>query len=231
MSSPSFNSSIKLSLPTLKKIEAVLFLATLVIGLYAIYSVFMIVPNEKVMGPVQRIFYFHVGAAIATYVSVGIIFLAALLHFATRNPFWDILSAATCEVAFVFCCIVMATGMIWGHAAWNTWFRWEPRLVSFLVLQLILLGILLLRAFGDKEKIPNHAAAFAILAAINVPLVVLSIKLLPQSAQLHPQVVEDRGLRDPSFVEAMMLGMAAMILLQFYMVWVRTKAELAARQG
>ncbi len=217
------------SLPTLKKIETVLLLATLGFGLYAIYSTFMIVPNERVMGPVQRIFYFHVGAAIATYVAVGIIFLAALLHFATRNPFWDILSTGACEVAFVFCSVVMVTGMIWGHAAWNTWFRWEPRLVSFLILQLILLGINLLRIFGDKEKIPNHAAAFAILAAINVPLVVFSIKLLPQAAQLHPQVVEDRGLKDPTFVETMMLGMAAMVLLQFYMVWVRTKVELAAR--
>jgi heme exporter protein C len=213
----------------LKKLEPALFGLTALIGLYALYVVFMIVPNERIMGPVQRIFYFHVGGAMATYVAVGLVFVAALLHFATRNKFWDVLGASAAEGALIFCSVVMATGMIWGHAAWNTWFRWEPRLVSFLVLLLILLGINLLRMFGEKEKVPNHAAAFAILAAINVPLVIWSIDILPQSAQLHPKVVQDQGLKDPSFVEAMLLGMAAMILLQLCFVWVRTKVELVER--
>jgi len=212
-----------------KKAETALHLLSIALGLYALYLVFMVVPNERVMGPVQRIFYFHVGAAMATYCSVGLIFLSALLHFATRNRFWDTLSVAAAEVGLLFCAVVMATGMIWGHAAWNTWFRWEPRLVSFLVLMLILIGINLLRIFGDKGKVANHAAAFAILAAVNVPLVIWSIDLLPQSAQLHPKVVQDQGLKDPSFVKAMLFGMLAMVSLQFSLVFVRTKVESVLR--
>lgn len=213
-----------------RKLEAIIFPATILVGLYALYYVFMVVPNEKIMGPVQRIFYFHVGAAMATYCSVGIIFISALLHFATRNKTWDILATSAGEVALVFCSIVMATGMIWGHAAWNTWFRWEPRLVSFLILLLIILGLNLLRKFGDKERVPNQAAAFAILAAINVPLVIWSIDLLPQSAQLHPKVVQEQGLKDPTFVTGMFLGMSAMIMLQILMIWVRTKVEFGIRR-
>jgi heme exporter protein C len=213
-----------------KKIEAVIFLATLIVGLYALYYVFMVVPNEKIMGPVQRIFYFHVGAAMATYCSIGIIFISALLHFATRKKTWDILATSAGEVSLAFCSIVMATGMIWGHAAWNTWFRWEPRLVSFLILLLIILGLNLLRKFGDKQRVSNQAAAFAILAAVNVPLVIWSIDLLPQSAQLHPKVVQDQGLKDPTFVSGMLLGMSAMIMLQILMIWVRTKIEFGIRR-
>ncbi len=212
-----------------KKIETILFPSTMLLGLYALYYVFMVVPNEKIMGPVQRIFYFHVGAAMASYSAVAIIFLAGLLHFATRAAIWDVLGTAAGEVALVFCSIVMATGMIWGHAAWNTWFRWEPRLVSFLILLLILIGLNLLRKFGERERVPNHAAAFAILAAINVPLVIWSIDLLPQSAQLHPKVVQDQGLKDPTFINGMLLGMSAMIMLQILMIWVRTKIEIGLR--
>lgn len=218
-----------MKLSSIKKLEPILHILSLALGLYALYLVFMVVPNERIMGPVQRIFYFHVGAAMATYCSVGIIFLSALLHFATRNKFWDMLGAAAAEVSLIFCSIVMATGMIWGHAAWNTWFRWEPRLVSFLILMLILIGINLLRVFGDKSKVANHAAAFAILAAINVPLVIWSIDLLPQSAQLHPKVVQDQGLKDPSFVKAMFFGMMAVVSLQFSFVVVRAKIESALR--
>ncbi len=215
----------------IKFTEIALFALTFFAVLYANYMVFLVVPNERVMGAVQRIFYFHVGCAIATYIAVALLFLAALGHFANRNPFWDILLVAAAEVALVFCLIVMTTGMIWGHSAWNTWFRWEPRLVSFLILLLILIAINLLRWFGDKDKVANHTAAFSILAAINVPLVVYSVKFLPQTAQLHPQVVQERGLRDPSFTKAMLITIIAMILLQFLLVWVRSRLELLKRRS
>ncbi|MDZ4786703.1 MAG: cytochrome c biogenesis protein CcsA [bacterium] len=209
-----------------KVFEAILFILTFLSVLYANYLIFLVVPNERVMGPVQRIFYFHVGCAIATYFSVAILLMSALGHFSNKHFLWDILGKVAGEVALVFCLIVMITGMIWGHSAWNTWFRWEPRLVTFLILLLILLGLNLLRSFGDKDKIPNQAAVFSILAAINVPLVVFSVKILPKAAQLHPQVVQDRGLKDPSFVHAMIVSMIAMILLQFLLTWVAGKIEL-----
>ncbi|MCB9029443.1 MAG: cytochrome c biogenesis protein CcsA [Deltaproteobacteria bacterium] len=211
-------------------VENVLFALTFGLVLYANYLVFLVVPNEKVMGPVQRIFYFHVGAAMATYFAIGVILLSSLAYLATRKKFMDQLLTSATEVAFAFCCIVMITGMIWGNAAWNTPFRWEPRLVSFLVLLLILLGMLLLRAFGDKEKVAIHSAVLGIISAINVPIVVFSIKLLPKATQIHPQVVQDRGLRDPSFVYTMLIGMIAMICFQFLLLWVRTKIETVKQQ-
>ena len=215
---------------SLRRFEIGLTGLTLLSGIYALYMVFLVVPNERFMGPVQRIFYFHVGCAVATYCAIGMVFFAALFHFSNRHPFWDILSTAAAEVALVFCSIVMVTGMIWGHSAWNTWFRWEPRLVSFLILLLILLAMVLLRVFGDKDKVENHCAAFGILAAVNIPLVMFSVKILPKAAQLHPEVIQDRGLREPSFVKAMLISMLALILLQFFMVWVRTKIEMLSRK-
>lgn len=198
---------------------------SLVVGLlvtWAQYMVFMVVPNEQVMGAVQRVFYFHVASAMACYAAFGVVLFASIGFLATRNARADMLSVAAGEVGFVFCTITLVTGMIWGHSAWNTWFRWqEPRLVTFLVLWLIFLSFTVLRNFGDPKKTAVHGSVLGILGAVSVPLVYVSIKFLPQSARLHPEVVERGGLRDPSYWQAFGLSVFALLSLCALLVWLR----------
>ncbi len=227
--SPSFSILSRPWLPLLDKVLTSLMGVALV---YCTYLVFLVVPNERVMGPVQRIFYFHVGSAIACYCSFGVVLIAGLAYLATRDVRADVIAHAAGEVGFIFCSIVMVTGMIWGHSAWNTWFRWEPRLITFLILWLIFLSFNILRSFGDPEKIAVHSAILGIIGAVTVPLVVYSIKLLPESMQLHPVVVENRGLRDPSFETAMFTCMATLVALQGLLIWFRTRVGLVTlRRG
>ena len=210
-------------------IEILLIGAAAALLAYANYLTFLVVPNERLMGPVQRIFYFHVGSAVACYVSCGVLLVASLWVLATRSRFADAIGCAASEVGLIFALIVMLTGMIWGHSAWNTWFRWEPRLVTFLLLCLIFIALNLLRIFGDPAKIAQHAAVLGIVSAVTVPVVVYSVKLLPHVAQLHPQVVENRGLREPIFEYTMFVAMLALVLLQSLLVWYRARLELARR--
>lgn len=189
----------------------------------AVYVVFMAVPDERVMGAVQRIFYFHVGSAVACYLGFGLVFLFSLGYLAFRERPLDLLNEAAAEVGFLFCTITLASGMIWGHSAWNTWFRWEPRLVTFLLLWLIFLSFNLLRLFGDTRKLGAHSAVLGILGAVTVPAVWLSVKLLPQVAQLHPQVVETGGLKHPMFKVAMFLTMAALVLFEAVLIVARAR--------
>ena len=192
------------------------------------YLVFMVVPNEAVMGAVQRVFYFHVGAALACYGAFGVVFVASLAFLATGSKKADRISAACGEVGFVMCTIVLATGMIWGHSAWNTWFRWEePRLVTFLVLWLIFLSFTVLRNFGEPNRVASHASVLGILGAASVPLVYVSIKFLPASARLHPEVIERGGLKDPSYWWAFGLSTVALLCLTGYLSWLRYRIETA----
>lgn len=189
--------------------------------LFCNYLVFFVVPNERIMGAVQRIFYFHVGSATACYAAVGVLCFASLYYLATTDRRSDLLAVAAAEVAFLFASIVLASGMIWGHSAWNTWFSWEPRLVSFLVLWLSLLSYIVLRNVSDSPQVATHASVIAILSAINVPIVIYSIKLLPTISQLHPQVVEKQGLRHPSFTTTMFYCLAALVILQALLIILR----------
>ncbi len=207
----------------LKRAQPLITLGVFALVAYALYLAFLVVPNERVMGPVQRIFYFHVGSAFAAYCSIAVVLVSSIAYLATYRPSFDIVNHAAGEVGFLFCTIVLFTGMIWGYSAWNTPFRLEPRLISFLLLWLLFLGFNLLRLFGDEEKMGKHCAVLGILGAITVPLMVYSIKLLPQFAQLHPQVVERGGLHDASMKHAFAFGSLAVISLQFLLLWIRAR--------
>jgi heme exporter protein C len=197
-------------------------LVTLLVVAIAQYFIFMVVPNEQVMGAVQRVFYFHVASALACYAAFTVVFIASVAFLTTRNEKADILSTAAGEVGFVLCTVVLITGMIWGHSAWNTWFRWEePRLVTFLVLWLIFLSFTVLRNFGDPTRTAVHGSILGILGALSVPLVYVSIKFLPQSARLHPEVIERGGLKDPSYWQAFGISVGALMLLCGLLVWFR----------
>lgn len=209
-------------------------LTTLLVALLvaaAQYLVFMVVPDEQVMGAVQRVFYFHVGSALACYAAFGLVFVASVTYLATRKERADILSVAAGEVGFVLCTIVLVTGMIWGHSAWNTWFRWEePRLVTFLVLWLIFLSFTILRNFGDPAKTAIHGSVLGILGALSVPIVYISIKFLPQSARLHPEVIERGGLKDPSYWWAFGASVFALMALGALLIWLRYRIGVTERR-
>jgi heme exporter protein C len=207
----------------LPQLEALGLVVVAALIFYALYLTFMVVPNERMMGAVQRIFYFHVGSAIACYCAVATVLIGSLAYLGTRKRAFDLASEAGAEVGLMLSTMVMLSGMIWARPIWNTWFHWEPRLVSFLLLWMIFLALTLLRRFGEPGKVSQHCAVLGVLAAITVPIVVFSIRLLPQFAQLHPQVIENRGLRDPRFVEAWAIGTFAMVGLQFFLVYIRAR--------
>jgi len=187
------------------------------------YLVFMVVPNERTMGPVQRILYFHVGSAFACYCSAALVLGGGLWYLATRESRADLLARAAAEVGFVFCSMVLFSGMIWGHSSWNTWFRWEPRLVTFLLLWFVFLAFNLLRTFGDRAKVAVHSAVLGIVGAITVPLVVFSVYFLPNVPQLHPKEVVVGGLAHPYYRITFWSCVFTLILLQSVLVWIRVR--------
>ncbi|MCB0320295.1 MAG: cytochrome c biogenesis protein CcsA [Bdellovibrionales bacterium] len=203
-------------------------LVTFAIG-YSLFLVFLVVPNEEVMGAVQRIFYFHVSSAFATYIALGAVLLGAAGYLFTEKPSFDALQEGAAEISLVFASILFFTGMIWGNSAWGTPFTFEPRLVSSLIMWLILIGLNLLRWYGDSSRLSTHCSILGILSSLTVPLVVYSIKFLPQFQQLHPQVVEKGGLTDPSMKLAFLITSLSVMGLCIVLIWIRTRIGILER--
>ncbi len=194
---------------------------------YAMHLVFTVVPNEVTMGAVQRIFYFHVGSAFATYAAAFCMLIGSLGFLALKQNHLDSLQLAAAEVGLLFCSLVLITGMIWGQFAWNLAFSFrEPRLVSTLVLWLLFVALVALRKFADREQAPAFCAVLGILGAIMVPVVVFSVKLLSPIAQLHPVVVEHGGLREATFRTTFWVANGAVVSMGLLFIWIRHRIAL-----
>ena len=153
------------------------------IVMLAIYT-----PTEASMGPIQKIFYVHLPCAIATFLACLICFVASVVYAWQRDAKWDRLAASAARVAVVFCSGVLLTGMIWGRSAWGQWWTWSPRLTFSLVLWLLYVVYLMIRAsIESPQRRAIIAAVYAIVAFLDVPLVWLSTRLMPD---IHPVSVQ-----------------------------------------
>jgi heme exporter protein C len=195
-------------------LTAALLAVTALLMLGAIYMVFVYAPDERVMGPVQRIFYFHVPSAIVTFSSVMVLLVASVAYLATRRPFWDNLSRASTEIGLLFCTIVLVTGPIWAKPAWGVWWTWEARLTTTLVLWLILAACLMVRGYAEnRDQGARLAAVLGIVAALDVPII---YKAVDWWRGQHP-VVFGPGKKEPLAPE--MLRTFLVCLLVFFLLY------------
>ncbi len=103
----------------------------------AAYAAFFIAPEERTMGLIQRIFYFHVASAWAGFTAFFLCFLGNLLYVWKRDQKYDWLSVSGAEVGLAFTTVVLITGPIWAHPVWGIWWTWDARLTSTFVLWLV----------------------------------------------------------------------------------------------
>ena len=181
----------------------------------SIYLIFIVTPEERVMGAVQKVFYYHVASALVSYALIGVLFFASIFHLISRARAWSMLANSASSVALLFSSIVLITGMIWGHSAWNTWWRWEPRLVSFLILWIILFS----HRYIDWIKAQaTFSSILGIFAAINIPIVIFSVEFISQAEQLHPQVVAQQGLKSGWYVFTLIFSFFTLLFLATWLM-------------
>jgi heme exporter protein C len=141
-------------------------------------------PTDAAQGNVGRIFFYHVPTSMLSLVFPYINFAAsiAFLYWRARDPLKaltaDAWAVSSGEVTVVYASICLLTGMLWGKVAWGIWWTWDARLTSMLVLWLIYVSYLMLRKLSSAGQFQTLAAALSIFAAIDVPLVYLSIHFL-----------------------------------------------------
>jgi len=205
---------------------ALLFTATLAGMVVALYLIFLSAPDEKVMGAVQKIFYFHVPLAAVTFLSVFVLLSGAVGYLWTRRAGWDHLSIASAEVGLVFCTLVLITGPIWAKPAWGVWWTWEAKLTTTLILWLLLAGILLSRAYASSpEQGARVASVLGVVAALDVPIV---YKAVDWWRGQHP-IVFGAGKKNPlapGMVAPLLVSMVVFVLL--YALLVAARMRLAA---
>jgi heme exporter protein C len=194
----------------------------------ALYMAFIGAPTERTMGDLQRIFYFHVPAAITGFMAFAVNFIASLGYVFRKNRWWDALALSSAEIGIVFLCMVLVTGPIWAKPIWFVWWTWSPRLTLSFILCLLYAAYLLIRkSFEDPDRKAMISAVFGIVAFLDVPLVWFSIRWW---RDIHPSPMLESGGLAPSMRPAFFICTAAFLILFLYLLRRRFYLE-KMRQG
>jgi heme exporter protein C len=191
---------------------------------FTIWNIFVVTPMEQELFYSQKIFYYHVPNAFMLFLAVGVCGVASVAFLKTRQPRWDDLGVASAEMAVLFGAIVLVTGSIWARAAWSTWWVWEPRLVTSLLLWLIMVGYVLVRRFAGigSERI---GAGLAIFGTVGIPLIYKGVS----AGDRHPQAKVVQTL-DSTMQLTFWLSVLTFFLVFLAFVIVRVQNARAERQ-
>ncbi|MEK6587584.1 MAG: cytochrome c biogenesis protein CcsA [Chloroflexota bacterium] len=208
---------------------------TIVLLVAALYMVFFYAPREAVMGEVQRVFYFHVAAGWVAALAFLVTVVAGALYLARRDRRWDRLAVASVEIGVVFTFINIASGSIWARPVWNTWWTWDPRLVTATIMELLYIAYLMLRqGVEDPDRRARFGAVYGIAAFLSVPITFLSIRFF---RTIHPVVI---GSSDPSaqgafdmtprMLQAFMFSLLTFTFIYATLLWHRVRLGRFADQ-
>lgn len=190
----------------------------------ALFMAFVYAPTEATMGDVQRIFYFHMPSAWVAFLAFGVVFVASIQWLRTRDLKWDALAVSATEVGVAFCTVALVTGSIWAKPIWGTWWDWDPRLTTTLVLWLIYVSYIMLRSMVENPaRRASLAAVVGIVGFIDVPIVFLSIRLW---RTIHPVVItsESSGMDSPMLL-TLAVSLVAFTLLFIHVLRLRLRLE------
>ena len=186
-----------------------LFIVVLTIGLT---EALILSPEDYKQSDSVRIMYVHVPAA---WISLGIFSSLALLSvgsFVFKNKNFALIAKSLAPSGFIFNIIALVTGSIWGKPTWGTWWAWDARITSMLILALFY-GMYLLawRIYEDKEQVVKVTSMIAILGVVNVPIIKFSvdwwntlhqpasINILSTSTAIHSSMLVPLGIMTAAF--------------------------------
>jgi len=197
-------------------------LALLAIATFGIFFVARPISGE---GDAGRIVYFHVPMAWVAFLAFFVVFGASIAYLRSADPRWDHLGRASAEVGLVFTTLVLVTGSIWGYPIWGTWWTWDPKLTTTLILWFMYLAYLMVRSYAEPPRGPRFAAIVGIVAFFDVPIVYMSSYWW---RTLHPPPAVGplaESQPSPTIVWILMLSLVAFTVLYVFLVRVRMEIE------
>jgi heme exporter protein C len=208
-------------------------LSALVVILLAtgLYLAFFVAPPDYQQGETVRIMFVHVPAAWLAMFAYTVIAIAALGTLIWRHPLADVAAKAAAPIGATFTFVALVTGSLWGKPMWGTYWVWDARLTSMLVLFLLYLGLIALwQAIEERGRAGRAAAILALVGAINIPIIKFSVdwwNTLHQPASVFrmggPTI-------DPSLLTPLFVMAAAFTLLFVLLHLLAMRAEILRRR-
>jgi heme exporter protein C len=212
------------AIPWLAGLTAVL----LAVGLY---MAFFVAPPDYQQGDSVRIMFIHVPSAWLSMAGYGLMAVAALGTLVWRHPLADVTQKAAAPIGAAFTFLALVTGSIWGKPMWGTWWVWDARLTSELVLLLVYLGLIALwQAVEDPGKAARAAAILTLVGTVNLPIIKFSVDWWNTLHQPASVFRADGPTIDPSLLTPLMVMAVAMTLLYAVLLLMAMRNEILRRR-
>ncbi len=202
----------------------------LVCAVLGLYLGFVVAPVDATQGEVYRIIFLHVPAAWVSMVLYLAMAFWAAVGWAFKARTASMLARAIAPTGALFTVVALWTGALWGKPTWGTYWVWDARLTSYLILLLLYLGFLaLVTAIDDTRRADRAGALLAIVGAVNVPIIYFSVRwwnTLHQGAT----ITTSGAKMAPTMLNAMLLMSLACWAYAFAVVFLRTRALIMERE-
>jgi heme exporter protein C len=195
----------------------ILLCTAIAVSVVASYAAYVWVPAEATMGDLYRVVYVHVPVAWVCYLAFFFSLITSISFLVTRKHAYDRMAEVSAIFGLVYGAIALISGAIWAKATWGSYWNWDPRETTTLILWIAYAGYISIKqSIGELEKRAMIGAVYNILAFSTIPLSYLSIMLLPT---LHPQIATPTGIFMTSpMIKILFLSLIAASLFFLYLM-------------
>ncbi len=205
---------------------------TVLLSLVGLYLGFIVAPTDATQGEAYRIIYIHVPAAWMSMVLYLAMAAWAAIGWAWHVRLASMLARAIAPTGAMFAFVALWTGALWGKPTWGTWWVWDARLTSQLILLFLYLGyIALVEAIDDPKRSDQAGALLAVIGAVNIPIIYFSVRwwnTLHQGASVSVDAA-------PKMASIMLTSMSVMTFAfwayAFAVIFTRVRAIILEREA
>ena len=179
-----------------------------------------------------KIMYVHVPAAWTALIIYTLMAIFNISGFIWKNPFFYLISKSIAPIGCVFTFVTLVTGSIWGKPIWGTWWVWDARLTSVLILFFLYLGyIILLDSFDDREKGERIAAIISIIGFVNVPIIKFSVEYW-NSLHQPASIIRSGGVAvDAAMLKPLLLMFGTYFSYFVFLSLLKVKTEIMLKKS
>ncbi len=197
--------------------------------------IFLKLPIETSQGFPQKIMYLHVPTFIVTYLAFFVVFAFSIAYLWKRDLMFDQIAKVSAELGLIFCALLLVTGAIWGRPTWGTYWVWDARLTTTLLLFLIFMGYFLLRmSVNDRDKEARLASVLGIIGCLDIPIIHKSVEWWRTLHQPSTLFKVESGKASPSISPELFTPLIAsiivMLLFYLYLLLLRYQTEIRREQ-
>lgn len=208
----------------LSKLLFLVFSPILILLIYLTGVAIIDSPVDYQQGNAVKIMYIHVPSAWMSMLIYSFLAIFNLSAFIFRNPFFYIISRSIAIIGASFTAITLITGSIWGKPIWGTYWAWDARLTSMLILFFLYLSyIILINSFSDRDKGDKISAIIAIVGFVNIPFIKFSVEYW-NSLHQPASIIRSKGIAiHSSMLEPLLLSFATFLILSVLLSLIRIK--------